>query len=349
VSDARVDAFRASVSQGEIRLEFGVQRPEGETVALSHSLGVPAHVALRLLSRLRESLRDAARRAPVSPRQTVSEMGTTLVNAQPDPAAARAAALFRLVGGLGVPFQHERSFRMAQEALLANRVLLSVGRAPLGPDAAARVLDLCRQLGMPRKLHAEVPGLVAGARGLHFGFEAGARGDLYKVYFEREAAQAEAAGGDNVLLHLAYKWDVAQPERCVTTRYLWRPRLDAAALRREMTRAYGAEHAAALECAAAVLDMAAANTDPRGLQFLEVVEDDGARRSFDLNVYDAGLTLRDAQAPLARLRQHFGIRPGQFQALYDQVSAKRLGHIAGGVHRDGGAFATVYYGVESGG
>lgn len=349
MSDARADAFRAAVSKGEIRLEFGTQKPEGESVALSHSLGLPAHTALRLLSRLRESLRDTARRAPVSPRQAVSEMGTTLVNAQPDPAAERAAKLFRLVGALGVPFQHERSFRMAHEALLANRVLLSVARAQLGADAAARVLDLCRQLGMPRKLYPEVPALVAGARGLHFGFEAGAGGDLYKVYFEREAALAEAAKGDNVLLHLAYKWDAAQPERCVTTRYLWRPRLDAPALRQEMARAYGAQHAAALEGVAAVLQLAAAKTDPRGLQFLEVGEDDGARRSFDLNVYDAGLTLRDAQAPLARLRQHFGIRPGQFQALYDQVSAKRLGHVAGGVHRDGGAFATVYYGVESGG
>lgn len=349
MSDARADAFRASVSAGEIRLEFGAQRPEGEPVALSHSLGLPPHTAMRLLSRLRESLRDNARRAPVSPRQAVSEMGTTLLNAQPDPAAEHAATLFRLVSALRVPFQHERSFRMAREALLANRVLLSVGRAQLGADAAARVLDLCRQLGMPRSLHAGVPQLVAGARGLHFGFEAGARGDLYKVYFEREAAVAEAAKGDSVLLHLAYKWDAAQPERCVTTRYLWRPRLDAPALRGEMARAYGADHAAALECTAAVLDLAAANTDARGLQFLEVGEDDGARRSFDLNIYDAGLTLRDAQAPLARLRQHFAIRPGQFQALYDQVSAKRLGHIAGGVHRDGGAFATVYYGVESGG
>ena len=46
------------------------------------------------------------------------------------------------------------------------------------------------------------------------------------------------------------------------------------------------------------------------------------------------------------LREHFGLRPGQFQALYDQVRALPLGHLAGGVHRDGTPFATVYYGVE---
>jgi non-ribosomal peptide synthetase component F len=87
--------------------------------------------------------------------------------------------------------------------------------------------------------------------------------------------------------------------------------------------------------------------DARRLQFLEVGEEGNERRSFDLNLYDAGLTLRDAQAPLARLRQHYGVRPGQYQALYDQVSARRLGHIAGGLHRAGESFATVYYGVEA--
>lgn len=347
MSDTRADAFRASVSQDEIRLEFGSHGAEPAGVALSTSIGLAPQTALRLLSRLRESVQESARRAPVSPQQAVSEMGTTLVNAQPDPAAERAAALFRLVNRLGVPYQHERSFRMSRESLLANRLLLSVGRAQLGADAAGRVRSICEQLGMPPPLFAQLPKLVAEARGVHFGYEAGAAGDLYKVYFEREAAQAEAARRDSVLLHVAFKWDAKEPERCVTTRYLWRPRMDAASIRKEMGRIYGKGHAAALECAAAVLKLAAARAEPRALQFLEVSEEDSGRRSFDLNVYDAGLTLRDAQAPLSRLRQHFAVRPGQFQALYDQVSARRLGHIAGGVHRDGEAFATVYYGVES--
>jgi tryptophan halogenase len=103
---------------------------------------------------------------------------------------------------------------------------------------------------------------------------------------------------------------------------------------------------APLEAALALLDLAAARVDAARLQFLEVEEDGNARLSFDLNVYDAGLAVRDFQAPLARLREHFGVRPGQFQALYDQIRNRPLGHLAGGVHRDGEAFATVYYGVE---
>jgi hypothetical protein len=116
-------------------------------------------------------------------------------------------------------------------------------------------------------------------------------------------------------------------------------------MRESMARSYG-EQLAPLESAAAILELAAARTEARKLQFLEVREQGNSRLSFDLNLYDAGLTLRDAQAPLAQLRQHFEVRAGQFQALYDQLSGKRLGHIAGGVHRGGEAFATIYYGVE---
>ncbi len=130
----------------------------------------------------------------------------------------------------------------------------------------------------------------------------------------------------------------------MTTRYLWHPRLQADALEARMAAAYG--EGVPLEAARALLGLAVARVPAAQLQLLEVEEDGNARRSFDLNVYDAGLAVRDAQAALARLREHFGVRPGQFQALYDQVRAKPLGHLAGGVHRDGAPFATVYYGVE---
>ena len=34
-----------------------------------------------------------------------------------------------------------------------------------------------------------------------------------------------------------------------------------------------------------------------------------------------------------------------FQALYDQIKMKALGHLAGGVHRNGKDFFNLYYGV----
>jgi hypothetical protein len=46
------------------------------------------------------------------------------------------------------------------------------------------------------------------------------------------------------------------------------------------------------------------------------------------------------------MRQRFAIKPGQFQALYDQIKSQTAGHLAGGAHRNGKDFFNVYYGVQ---
>ena len=92
------------------------------------------------------------------------------------------------------------------------------------------------------------------------------------------------------------------------------------------------------------MDAAASRLPPERLLYLEVVEPGQPRRSFDLNLYDAELTVRDLQAVLFAMRDHFAVRPGQFQALYDQIKTRRMGHVAGGIHRNGQPFFNVYFG-----
>jgi tryptophan halogenase len=346
MSELRPDTFRGRVAQGEVHLQFGAAR-NASTVDLQRDVVLPPLIALRLLSRLREAVREAERRAPIAPGDLVAQMGTTLLNAAPQEAGEQAALLFRLVDGLGAPYRHERSFRLAPDSLQSNRVLLSLGRSALGEDAAPRLAALAAQLGLPAAMAGSLAEHWSQARAVHFGFEADGARSRYKMYFERTVADEEArraAPGTPVLLHLAWKWNPADPADCVITHYHWLPRLDAAALRGRMERLYGP--GAPLEAALAVLELAAARVAAEKLQFLQVSEEGSPRLSFDLNLYDAGLTVRDAQGPLARLREHFAVRPGQYQALYDQVRALPLGHLAGGVHRDGAAFATVYYGVQ---
>jgi tryptophan 7-halogenase len=352
MSETSADAFRASLARGEVSLQFGRTKADASgaepvVVGTSRVTMSPA-TALRLRSRLREALQGAARRAAVSPQAAVSAMGTTPVNALPDDAGERATALFRAVDALGVDYLHERSFRLSPDTLLANRLLLSVGTRRLGNDAAARVLSVCDRLGLPGALRESVTAQVAASRSVHFGFEAGADGSLYKVYFERRDADAEAgrsAPGEPVLLHVAYKWNARNPARHVTTRYDWYPRLPGDALQARIREIFAGQPGPPLEAALEALRLAESRAEPDALQYLEVREEGNDRLSFDLNVYDARLTVKDAHSLLVRLRDHFAIRPGRFQALYDQIRAKPLGHFAGGVHRDGQPFVTVYYGV----
>ena len=65
---------------------------------------------------------------------------------------------------------------------------------------------------------------------------------------------------------------------------------------------------ATLDLAGAVLQEASRRVPARDIFYLEVTEADNARRSFDINVYRAGIRLRerapDPAAPLVQMSRH---------------------------------------------
>ena len=69
-------------------------------------------------------------------------------------------------------------------------------------------------------------------------------------------------------------------------------------------------------------------------------------KNFDLNVYDAGLEVRDFRPLLSRMCRRFAIPSERFDSLYDGIAGARFGHLAGGIHRGGRDFFNVYYGAE---
>ena len=346
--DTAATEFRAGMAPGEISLEFGRiagRAADSITVHLSNRIVMQPATLQHLIYALRDALHS-----PVLPPATYPAAVERIpVNAEPDQAATRAAGLFRLVAELGVPYRHERSFRISTTGLAANRFLLTVDKSALGAEAAARLANLGARLGLPTPFLEQIPAGLAAARCVHFGFEEDRGRILYKLYFELVAAQNQPADdlqpGTGVPLHFAWKWEAGTQSHPVLTHYTWYPRLDAGMIEARLASIYG-KQVESFELARAALQFAGAQTSLEHLQYLEVTEDDNPRASFDLNLSDTGLRLLDLQPLLARLRERYGIRPGQFQALYDQIKSRPVGHIAGGMHRDGRDFFTVYYGVE---
>ena len=345
-------------------IEFGrVTEPASESgrgaVSASERIVLPMETARRLHLSLGEALKPhaaalrAAEAQALAPQDAAAAVRPVQSGARaaPDAAGEKAALLLRLVGELGVPFQHERSFRMAEGALLANRFLLSVDRRGMSDDARARVLEICRRLGMPEPLQGAALARFDMASCIHFGFEGDAGRVVVKLYLERAVPRDEARRsrerGEPALLHLAFKWEPDTGAQ-VVTEYLWHPALTAAEIAARLERhVYGGAEESSRDIAQSVLELAAGRTAPEQLQYLEVQEPGNGRRSFDLNLYNARLVVKDVQAQLYRMRDRYGVRPGQFQALYDQIKGKVLGHLAGGVHRDGRDFFNLYYGVGS--
>jgi hypothetical protein len=96
-------------------------------------------------------------------------------------AAQRAVRLFEVVQNLGVNCGYERSFKMLDRKLLANRFLLGIDTADI---THARLLDVCRELQMPDACFVPFRDALADANLVFLGFEDNEPGCVYKVYLE---------------------------------------------------------------------------------------------------------------------------------------------------------------------
>jgi len=355
------NAFKLSLEGENLVLEFGNVVRDGASyrpaaVAVSDRVILPLDIGRRLAIRLDECLQPhaAALRAEearaLSPGEAAvaARPGAAPVRPAAEEAGERAAQLLRMVGNLGVPYLYERSFRMCDRALLANRFLLTLDTLDIPGRAQERILEICDRLSMPGSARQEAIANFETAKCVHFGFEADGRSAICKLYLERGIPDEEAARArqsrEPVLLHLAFKWDLAGGA-AVTSRYWWRPSLSAAEIEERLAHVYRDGPQISFDIARAALKLTEGRISAEALQYLEVEEAENARRSFDLNLYNAKLQVKDMQSLLQRMREHFEVRPGQWQALYDQIKTKTLGHLAGGVHRKGEDFFNVYYGV----
>jgi tryptophan 7-halogenase len=355
------EAFRLNREGEDVVIDFGrmdgVPVPAGlVSIHVTDRVTLPLERARRLLLWLDDAVapHTARMRAELFKRMTPAAAAAATrpdhVPQRPrhDPSGERAAQLLQAVGAWEVPHQYERSFRMTQTSLQANRFLLTVNTKDIPGDPAAAALAVCDQFEMPAQLRSVAAENFGMAKCVHFGFEGESDNIVCKLYLEAnvsadQAGRAQSAG-EPVLLHLAFKWDLMKGGG-VTSRYLWHPFLSAAEIGERLDRIYRDGPAASVAVVHAVLQAAAEHAPAERLQYLEVEEPQTSRRSFEFNLYNAKMHVRDIQSLLQRLREQYGVRPGQFQALYDQIKGMTLGHLAGGVHRDGRDFFNVYYGA----
>jgi tryptophan 7-halogenase len=262
-----------------------------------------------------------------------------------------AANLMNLVRALAAPFGLERSVKIVPGALLEDRFLVSLHRSAFGASPADRLAHMGGALGVPPDFAGAIATAQADADIIHFGYEGGAGPAIYKIYLEYASAvrRARAQGAsDPVLVHLAYKWMLGVPGQGAVTRYSWMPCGSEAAIAERLERlAPAGEAPRALRCGLDLVSRACRRT-PAGNLFLMAVEEPGnPRQSYDINVYQADLHVRDIADLVGSLARDFAVPRSQVHALIERSGALALGHLAGGRARDGAEFVTVYYGVEA--
>jgi hypothetical protein len=240
----------------------------------------------------------------------------------------------------------ERSFRMSKGLVFWNRFLFGIKKKDIPPD---RLLEVCMRIGMPQEFQSMMQESLLDANQVLFGFEQGDTGSSFKVYLEywekvKRQIRTRPDRVDPVPLHLGFKWDCAAPERNRITDYTCYPLLKPEAIQKRLGQVYfGHEELASLHIIRDIISLARQRAPNPSFLYLEVSEKGNPRCSFDINLYNAGLRLKELSSHLYKLRTHYEIAEENFSEGFADARGKLFGHLAGGVDRDGQDFCTVYY------
>lgn len=243
----------------------------------------------------------------------------------------------------------ERSFKVFDGTVLWNRYLAGVDKRTSCGDPDETILDFCRQLNMPVRLLETFARRLPEVNFVLFGFEENEAACVYKVYLEYydmfgSKVKGKASPTGPMLMHLGFKWDLSNSDRTAIAEYVWHPYLSAQTILTRIADIYAKpRYKASLDIVERIFRVAAGRMNRRDILYLEVTEGGNPRRSFDVNLYKANLTLRDLEPILLRLGEHYAVDAGVFERIYHRCAANPFGHLAAGIDRHGRDFLTLYY------
>jgi hypothetical protein len=348
-----------SVSRQEIAVVFGSRqagRPDHakKQVRADTRIILSPLAAKRLLAALQRHLGEhqAASRPFAA---AASDAGVTFPAVLHPPAfhlplsTRTAAHLLELLAEIGTGAQYERSFKLLDGTLLANRLLLAIEKQAIPGEPEARVLDVCQRLGMSEAGLGLFRTHLAEADVVGFALEEDESTCLIKAYLEFRRRYAEARRktrdkGATYLSHLGVKWDVEDPGRSVLGQYVCFPALTADdMLERVAESHYRSRDGEALAVVRGIAELAVRRVGQDKLLYLEATEEGTPRASFDINLYSANLQMREVSRFLSTAFRYYGIPEGQSRRLSESMQDGTVGHVAGGTDRRGREFLTIYF------
>ncbi len=253
-----------------------------------------------------------------------------------------ALRLVRLLDGVRAA-GFERSFKLLGNRLLTDRFVLGVRRADLSNE---RLAGVCRSLDMPREMFERFKGALPEATQVLFGFEDGETTAVYKVYVEywdRVLSTRPADGREPFLSHKGFKWDANDPSKSMVADYICTVHGTWQAIDRGLDAYYGPVQCPSRTVIGEALRAAKTRLTPERVLYLEVTEPGNSRRSIDMALHAAGLPVQSIALSLEKAAKEYGIPERAFAPLLEAVTSCRLGHLAGGVDREGRDFLSIYY------
>lgn len=241
-----------------------------------------------------------------------------------------------------IPCGVERSVRLRHLALETARVLISVAAEDLGSQPWPLIHAIGELMQCPKAMLKTIQDSFHRVTCLHFGFEDHPVAPINKCYLEY-SPESDANSTDS-LMFLGFKWSPSDASNCVMTRYRSITPQSWAHCADLMTHQCAPELSAVL--CEMINEVACRISSVSDCMLLEVTDDNTDRLSWDLNLYDATLRLRDFDNTIAQLIRIFGIKPSEADRWLHSARMECLGHMAVGTDRTGQPFVTLYYGAD---
>lgn len=364
IESSYANVFEVFSSYGEIVIAFGssvaFDKDLGRLSALlTNRIIVSPFIAKQLVSLLNIKIceYEAVFGSLTKEVQRVSLQDTTsLLKDIPcylsEQTAKKAIFLMKLIDGLDTEYALERSFKISNQSLLTNRFIMGFKKDILPQNPNKTIISLFNQMGMPERFITDCSELLPKAEFIHFGFEEQHDSCMYKAYLEFKTTLKFAADGTKVvqdpyLVFLGYKWNPYDNSKCAVTRYTCYPMLSMAEIEEKLSCLYeGNPQHRSLETVKDILNNTVKIISNNKIIYEEVTEENNPRKSFDMNLYAAGLRIRDIYSYLTDIAGHYAIPADKFMPFCDGIMDKQFGHLSGGIDRAGRDFLTVYYGVE---
>ncbi len=253
----------------------------------------------------------------------------------------------------------ERSCKFSPGHLHRERLLLGQATDKLKQTP---LYDAHVALRMPASAQATYEPDRQAANFMYLGFDGSDDQLTYRIYLEfpvNVAHHVDPATGQvsKALLARGYKWSALEGSACGhhdVTDYWWEPRLTVDQILRRLdalwsqqtdapTAEGGMEREACRALTRHAIELARHRSNALDWMYLQATEPASTRQSFDLNLYQAELPLGELRDGLLALGAALRIPARDIDAFLATESTCCLGHLSGGLGRDGQTFLTVYY------
>lgn len=256
--------------------------------------------------------------------------------------------IFKILKNIKLEYDVEKSFKIMNNRIFTNRYLIGISQNKISEYQRNYI---CKEMNMPEKQLKIFLENVSDANMLLLGFEENENSCIYKVYLEfwdklKNKLYQKPNKINPELLYLGFKWNSIDNVKNTISTYICYPLLPIRGILKRLSYIYHCnENKTSFDIVKDIIKIANKRIVNNSFIYLEVSEEKNPRKSFDINIYKANLQLKDIHPCLLKLFRYYSISYEDFNLLYQQIYDKKLGHLSGGVDREGRDFVTIYYEV----